>query len=119
MTDDEAQSTRTDSTWVFLTNHAHVLLCVARDPRSRARDIADQVGITERATQRILADLIGDGYVARTKVGRRNHYEINPRGHLRHPVFRELSVGPLLEVLNSGADVSATAGRRGSARARR
>jgi DNA-binding MarR family transcriptional regulator len=49
------------STWVFLTNHAHVLLCIAQDPRSRARDIAGQLGITERATQRILADLIADG----------------------------------------------------------
>jgi DNA-binding MarR family transcriptional regulator len=51
----EPQSTRRPGTWVFLTNHAHVLLCIARDPRSRARDIADQVGITERAAQRILA----------------------------------------------------------------
>jgi DNA-binding MarR family transcriptional regulator len=93
--------TRPASTWVFLTNHAHVLLCIARDPRSRARDIADQIRITERATQRILADLIADGYVTRTKVGRRNHYTINPRGHLRHPVLRELSIGPLLEVLDS------------------
>ena len=88
------------STWGFLTNHAHVLLCVARDPHSRARDIAEQVGITERATQRILADLIADGYVTRTKVGRRNHYKVNPRGQLRHPVFRDLSIGPLIEVLN-------------------
>ena len=88
-------------TWAFLTNHAHVLLCIARDPESRARDIAEQVGITERATQRILADLIADGYVTRTKVGRRNHYKINPRGHLRHPVLRDLSIGPLLEVLTT------------------
>jgi DNA-binding Lrp family transcriptional regulator len=92
--------TRPAGTWAFLTNHAHVLLCIARDPRSRARDIARQIGITERATQRILADLIADGYVKRTKVGRRNHYTIDLGGHLRHPVFRDLSVGPLLEVLN-------------------
>jgi DNA-binding MarR family transcriptional regulator len=91
---------RRTGTWGFLTNHAHVLLCVARDPQSRARDIAEQVGITERATQRILADLIADGYVTRTKVGRRNHYKVNPRGQLRHPVFRDLSIGPLIEVLN-------------------
>ena len=92
------------STWGFLTNHAHVLVCIARDPDSRARDIAEQVGITERAAQRILADLIADGYVARTKVGRRNHYKINPRGHLRHPVVRDLSIGPLIEILiTSGA----------------
>ena len=91
---------RPTGTWAFLTNHAHVLLCVARDPQSRARDIAEQVGITERATQRILANLIADGYVTRTKVGRRNHYKVNPRGRLRHPVFRDLSIGPLIEVLN-------------------
>ena len=91
---------RPTGTWGFLTNHAHVLLCIARDPESRARDIAEQVGITERATQRILADLIANGYVTRTKVGRRNHYKINPRGQLRHPVFRDLSIGPLIEVLN-------------------
>jgi predicted transcriptional regulator len=88
------------STWGFLTNHAHVLLCIARDPQIRARDIAVQVGITERATQRILADLIAEGYVTRTKVGRRNHYTINPGGHLRHPVLRKLSIGPLIEALN-------------------
>jgi DNA-binding MarR family transcriptional regulator len=87
--------------WVFLTNHAHVLLCIARDPGSRVRDIAAQVGITERATQRILADLIVDGYATRTKVGRRNHYRINPRGHLRHPAFRNVAIGDLLDALTA------------------
>ena len=94
-------TSRPPSTWGFLTNHAHVLLCIARDPQSRARDIAEQVEITERAAQRILADLIAEGYVTRTKVGRRNHYKINHRGQLRHPVFRNLSIGPLIEVLNT------------------
>jgi DNA-binding MarR family transcriptional regulator len=94
---------RPASTWGFLTNHAHVLLCVARDPQTRAREIADRVGITERATQGILADLIADGYVTRTKVGRRNHYKINPRGHLRHPVLRDLSIGTLIDVLTTDA----------------
>jgi DNA-binding MarR family transcriptional regulator len=98
----QQEQTRPTSTWAFLTNHAHVLLCIARDPHSRARDLAEHVGITERAAQRILADLIADGYVTRTKVGRRNHYEIDPRGHLRHPVLRDLSVGPLIEVLKDG-----------------
>jgi DNA-binding MarR family transcriptional regulator len=87
--------------WLFLTNHAHVLLCVARDPQARTRDIAEQVGITERATQRILADLVAEGYVSRAKIGRRNRYKINPRGHLRHPIFQSLTIGPLLEVLNT------------------
>ena len=93
--------TRPANTWGFLTNHAHVLLCVARDPESRAREIADRVGITERATQGILADLIADGYVTRTKVGRRNHYKINPRGHLRHPALRDLPIGLLIDVLTT------------------
>jgi DNA-binding MarR family transcriptional regulator len=92
---------RPAGTWGFLTNHAHVLLRIARDPQSRARDIAEEVGITERAAQRILADLITEGYVSRTKVGRRNNYKINPHGHLRHPVLRDLSIEPLIEALNS------------------
>jgi predicted transcriptional regulator len=78
-----------------------VLVCIARDPDSRTRDIAEQVGITERAAQRILGDLIADGYVARTKVGRRNHYKINPNRPLRHPVFRDVSIGPLIAILTS------------------
>jgi DNA-binding Lrp family transcriptional regulator len=86
-------------TWVFLTNHAHVLLCLARDPDIRARDIAEQVGITERAAQRILGDLLAEGYIAKTKIGRRNRYVVNRHGHLRHPVFRELEIGPLLDIL--------------------
>jgi DNA-binding MarR family transcriptional regulator len=88
--------------WRFLTNHAHVLLCIARDPDARVRDIAQVVGITERAAQRILADLIGEGYATSTKVGRRNCYDVNPDGHLRHPFFSSLSVGPLLDMLNTG-----------------
>ena len=88
--------------WMFLTNHAHVLLCIARDPDARVRDIADVVGITERAAQRILGDLIAEGYATSTKIGRRNHYKVNPRGKLRHPFFEDFSVGPLLDVLNTG-----------------
>ena len=88
-------------TWLFLTNHAHVLLCIARDPQARTRDIAEQVGITERAAQRIVAELVAEKYLTRNKVGRRNHYTINRQGHLRHPIFRNLAIGPLLEVLNT------------------
>ena len=88
--------------WTFLTNHAHVLLCIARDPDARVRDIAEVVGITERAAQRILAELIAEGYASSTKVGRRNRYQVNPAGRLRHPFFHNLSVGPLLEMLNTG-----------------
>lgn len=87
--------------WVFLSNHAHVLLCIARDPDSRTRDIAEQVGITERAAQRIVADLVAGEYLTRTKIGRRNRYEINRHGHLRHPVFNEFEIGPLLDILDT------------------
>ena len=97
----EAHGTTSSRPWSFLTNHAHVILCIARDPKIRARDIAEQIGITERAAQRILADLITDRYVTRTKSGRRNHYTIDLRGHLRHPMRRDLSIGPLLELLTT------------------
>lgn len=92
-------NSRPTGTWAFLTNHAHVLLCIARDPQSRARDIAEHVGITERAAQRILADLLAEGYISRSKVGRRNHYAINASSQLRHPVIRDVTIGPLLSVL--------------------
>jgi DNA-binding MarR family transcriptional regulator len=101
---DPQDKTQQAGTWAFLTNHAQVLLGIARDPQSRARDIAEEVGITERATQRILAELIADGYITRTKIGRRNLYKINPKGHLRHPVFRDLSIGSLIEVLNGDGE---------------
>jgi predicted transcriptional regulator len=101
MTLQEREGKPRPGTWAFLTNHAHVLLCISRDPHVRARDIAEQIGITERAAQRILADLIADAYVKRTKVGRRNQYTIDPGGHLRHAMLRDLSVGPLLDVLNT------------------
>src|SRR5947208_3192823 len=88
-------------TWVFLSNHAHVLLCIARDADARARDIAEQVGITERAAQRIVSDLIAEGYLKRTKIGRRNRYEINRDGHLRSAAFHDLQIGPLLDLLDT------------------
>lgn len=87
--------------WTFLTNHGHVLVCIARDPGIRGRDIAARVGITERAAQAIIADLAGEGYVKRTRIGRRNHYEINPDRPLRHPVEQTHSVGELLQLVAS------------------
>jgi DNA-binding MarR family transcriptional regulator len=86
-------------TWAFLSNHGNVLLCIARDPRIRISEISDKVGIGERAAQKIVADLVADGYVVRTKEGRRNRYEINPRAHLRHPLFADLQVGALVDAL--------------------
>ena len=72
------------SSWTFLTNHTQVLLCLARDPHVRLRDVADDVGITERATQRILADLVKSGHVDRVRVGRRNEYTVNREQAMRH-----------------------------------
>jgi Mn-dependent DtxR family transcriptional regulator len=72
--------------WTFLTNHAHVLLCLARDPTARVRDIASSVGITERAVQRILSELEEGGYLTRQRDGRRNRYDVNGTQPLRHPI---------------------------------
>ncbi|MGH2883074.1 MAG: helix-turn-helix transcriptional regulator [Solirubrobacteraceae bacterium] len=96
-----AQTTERPPTGVFLTNRAHVRLCIARDRDSRTSDIAEQVGITERAAQRIVADLVAEGYLERFKIGRRGRYEINRRGHLRSVAFRDLEIGPLLDVLDT------------------
>lgn len=82
--------------WTFLTNHGHVLVCIAQDPGIRGRDIADRVGITERAAQSIIADLVSAGYVTRSRVGRRNYYEINADLPVRHPVEQPHRIGELL-----------------------
>ncbi len=97
--------------WTFLTNHAHVLLCVANDPGVRISEIADTVGITERAAQRIVADLIEAGYVDRSRNGRRNTYSINPNLPMRHPMDRDHRVGEILAVMRSHNDKSARAGK--------
>ena len=85
--------------WTFLTNHSHTLLCIAEDPTVRLRDIADQVGITERAAQRIVAELEEAGYLSHERVGRRNRYEVHADLPLRHPLEDHLSIGALLRVL--------------------
>jgi DNA-binding MarR family transcriptional regulator len=82
--------------WTFLTNHGHVLLAIARDPTARLRDIADGIGITERAAQAIVADLEAAGYLQRVRVGRRNHYTVNPAGHFRHPAEADRRVGDFI-----------------------
>lgn len=85
--------------WDFLTNHAHVLTCVAHDPGIRLRDIAAAVGITERATHRILSELVAEGYVLRERQGRRNRYEVVAERRMRHPLVQEREIGDLLEIL--------------------
>lgn len=91
---------RSDSTaWTFLTNHSHVLICLARDPSARLRDVAVEVGITERAVQRIVADLEHAGVLTRVREGRRNRYVIHGDRPLRHPVEAHTKVSALLGVL--------------------
>jgi len=87
--------------WTFLTNHSHVLICLHRDPQMRLRDVAEQVGITERAVQRIVQDLEEAGVLKRYRTGRRNVYQINMKRHLRHPVEGHCRVGDLLEMVNA------------------
>jgi DNA-binding transcriptional regulator PaaX len=85
--------------WTFLTNHAHVLLCLARGEALTARELGLQIGITERAVQVILADLTRGGYLVKTKQGRRNLYKVNTRGRLRHPLEAHHTVGQLITAL--------------------
>jgi DNA-binding MarR family transcriptional regulator len=87
--------------WTFLTNHSHVLICLHRDPQMRLRDVADEVGITERAVQRIVLDLEAAGVLRRQRSGRRNVYHINMKCHLRHPLEGHCRVGELLEMVNA------------------
>ena len=88
-----------DKTWRFLSNHTQVLLCIQRDPDVRFRDIAEMVGITERAAQRIVADLIDSGYVESDRIGRRNHYRVNTDVAMRHPAQEGHDIGELLRLL--------------------
>jgi DNA-binding MarR family transcriptional regulator len=90
---------QTKPIWTFLTNHAHVLVCIAEEPDIRGRDIATRVGITERAAQAIVADLVNEGYVTRTREGRRNRYTVNPEAPLRHPLEQDHTIGELLVTL--------------------
>ena len=89
------------SEWTFLTNHALVLLCLAADPGQRLRDVADKVEITERAVQRIVADLEEAGYLTRMRVGRRNQYRLHADLPMRHPAQRHRQVGDLIALLGT------------------
>jgi DNA-binding IclR family transcriptional regulator len=93
-------STEDPRSWRFLTNHAQVLLCLAETPDIRLRDVAEQVGITERATQRILAELIEGGYVKTERVGRRNRYTVDRQHAMRHSAQLGHEIGALLEALS-------------------
>ena len=86
--------------WTFLTNHGHVLLCLAKNPSERIRDIALEVGITERAVQRIIVELEADGYLDHIREGRRNVYKVFSRKPLRHGIEKHRQVHDLIQLIN-------------------
>ena len=100
MPEDQVTANRRRGDWTFLSNHAHVLVCIDRDPTIRTRDIAAAVGITERATQAIVSDLVEAGYVTRRRDGRRNHYSVVVNVPFRHPIEANHAVGDLLAMLD-------------------
>ena len=85
--------------WTFFTNHAHVLFCISEDPDITLREAALRVGITERATQRIVAELEEGGYLSHERKGRRNHYELIDNAPLRHSIEAHVEIGDILCVL--------------------
>jgi DNA-binding MarR family transcriptional regulator len=87
--------------WTFLSNHGHVLVALARDPEATMREVAQQVGITERAVQLLVRDLQQAGYVQITRVGRRNRYTVATQLPLRHPLEQDTSIGDFLGLLSS------------------
>jgi MarR family. len=94
-------SVNTEPGWAFLTTHAQVLVCIAHEPGIRLRDIGEQLGITERAVHRIVAELAAAGYITRQRNGRRNHYTINAPLPLPDAIAREKNIGELLEILTA------------------
>ena len=92
------------SDWSFLTHHAQVLLCVAKEPRMRLRDIGDCVGVTERAAHRLVCELEQGGYLTRHRDGARNTYEIHPDLPLRADLERHVRVKDILAVLIADGD---------------
>jgi DNA-binding IclR family transcriptional regulator len=90
-----------DSQWHFLTSHGFVLLEVARSPDATVREVAERVGLTERQTHRVLNDLVQEGYLSRTREGRRNRYHVNRSLPMRHKSVRAHRIGELLGVLDT------------------
>lgn len=90
-----------DKPWTFVTNHTRVLIAIAENPDIRVRDIAQLTGITERSTQRIVADLQEAGYLTHEKIGRRNHYHINQDASLRHQREQDVEIGQLIDLLSN------------------
>ena len=99
MAKDEIDKTASEPDWTFLSNHAYVLLCIAHEPGILLREVAERVGITERAVQRIVADLEEAGYLSRARKGRRKSYELHADRPFRHPVVAHRDVSLLLYLM--------------------
>lgn len=98
-----------DAGWTLMTNHGHVLMCIAAEPTMRVRDIAERTGITERAAHRIVSELERAGFVSHERVGRRNHYEVHMAMRTDHPLERNLDIAMLVDELTP---IPETGGRR-------
>jgi DNA-binding transcriptional ArsR family regulator len=91
----------TEPRWTYLTNHTHVLICLSQDSELRLRDVADKVGITERAVQRIVAELEEAGAITRFRDGRRNRYDVHLESHLRHSIESHRTIGDIVNLINA------------------
>lgn len=96
-----------ESEWTFFSHYAHVLICLAENPRIRLRDLADRIGVTERTAMRLIDRLDRAGVVRRTRHGRRNYYEIDTRGVLQHPIEPACTVEHLLRVVMQAGEEQA------------
>jgi len=92
-------ASKAEPRWTFLTNHAHVLIVLSKNHSTVLREVALRVGITERAVQRIIADLERDGFIEREKVGRQNSYRLRSKQPLRHPIEAHRSIGDLIDLI--------------------
>lgn len=85
--------------WTFLSNHGHALVCLAADPDIRLREVASQIGVTERCAQQIVSDLEASGVIERTRTGRRNTYIVRRQAHFRHSLESGLTVGEFVDLV--------------------
>ena len=114
MLNDDKEASMTDHerrSWTFLTNHARVLVTISQNPDIRVRDAAAMTGITERSTQRIVAELEEAGYLSHERVGRRNHYQVSASATFRHPLEQNVEIGPLLRLFSDVNDQTLADGR--------
>ena len=97
--DGGAMKREEDRNWSLLTPHAHVLLCIAKDPDTRVREIAEAVGISERGAHQIVADLVDAGFIRRARIGRRNRYAIEEKSSLKHGPVKHRRIGSIIALL--------------------